>query len=193
MNQIPFDAEAVEATAKATINNANQVVDIALSRSVDILERNVRAAKETIERQSDYAESIRNARSVEDIAKIQEKIGKRESKAIEEFSQEIYRLSSEAATDLASLSDNNKRVAEDLVADTLGQIADSIPNGGTQPYGSFFREMVRNQAEAYRTFNTLVGKAVETQRENFNSVAEAVTQASKQVAKGAKQNSKRGK
>ena len=182
MNNTPFDTEAA---AKATFNNANQVFDLALGKSAELLEKNIQAAKATIERHATYANSIREARGIEDFAKVQEAISKSEMKAVEEFSKEIYNFSNEAAADLAGVSDNNKKVAEDLFSDSLDRIVDSIPNGSNQPYGSFFREMVRNQAEAYKTFNDLVEKAVVAQRENFTAAAKSVTEATSQArAKG---------
>lgn len=182
MNKIPFDTEAA---TKATFNNASQVLDLALSKSAELLEKNIQAAKETIERHADYAKDLRGARDIEEFAKVQERISKSEAKAIEGFSKEIYKLSTEAAADLADVSDNNKKVADDLISDSFERIADSIPNGNAQPYGNIFREMFRNQAEAYRTFNDLVEKTVAAQRSNFSTVAQTVSEAGAKAAKPA--------
>lgn len=183
MNNKAFDTEAA---TKAAFNNANQVLDLAMSKSAELVEKNIKATLATIERHAEYAKSVRESRGIEDFAKVQEKISKNEAKALEEFSKEIYNLSAEAAEDLADMSDNSKKATEDLVSETLDRIAESIPNGNAQPYGSFFREMVRNQAEAYKTFNGLVEKAVSAQRKNFSTVANSVTEATKQAATGKK-------
>ena len=186
MNDIPFDTEAA---TKASFNNASQVIDIALSKSAELLEKNIQVAIGVIERHADYAKSIRESRGIEDFSKVQEQISKNETKAIEEYSKEIYKFSTEAAANLADVSENNKKVAEELVSDSLDRIVKSIPNGAANPYGDLLREVVRNQAEAYKTFNDLVEKTVTTQRKNYESVAQSVTEATSKAA-GTKKTSK---
>lgn len=180
MNKQTINIEAAE----AALNNANQIVDLALNRSVELLEKNIKATKDSIERHTGYANAASSVTSVEDFAKLQKEIADKEAKALQSFSQDVYELSNEAASDIAEVSDNNRAVTEDFVADSLEQVAKSIPNGNAQPFGSVFSDLVRNQINAYKTFNGLVQKTVSAHRENFNAVVKAVNETSKNASTG---------
>ena len=191
MNNNPFNPETVEATAKASFNNANQIVDLALSKSIELLEKNVQAAKATIDRQANYASSLREARGIEDIVKIQEEIGTKETKALEGFVQEVYQLSVEASSDLAEITDKNRNVTEEMVTDSLEQIAKTIPNGNAQFGAPFFSDLVTTQINAYKAFNNMVEKMVSSQRDSFNTVTQTVGEAVNTKVKAAKVAAKR--
>ena len=178
MNKQTFNTEAAE----ATFNNASQIVDLALNRSVELLEKNIKATKDSIERHTSYASAASSVSNVEDFAKLQKEIADKEAKALQSFSQDVSALSNEAVSDIAEVSDNNRAVAEDLLTDSLEQVAKSIPNGSTQPFGSVLSDLVRNQINAYKTFNGLVEKAVSAHRDNFSAVVKAVNESSKTVS-----------
>ncbi|MBF2735460.1 MAG: phasin family protein [Betaproteobacteria bacterium AqS2] len=184
MNKNTINAEA----AKATLDNANKVVDLTLRKSVSLLEKNIAATKATLERQASYSAKIGGVRNLDELPALQKEYAAEELKAIESFSKELYDFGNEASTELASISESNRSAAEDMVAESLEQVASAIPNGGAQPYGSFFSDMVRSQIEAYKQFNTIVDSVVTSHRDNLNAVAKAMGdlgQASKAAAKKA--------
>ena len=176
--------------AEATLNNANQFVDIAFSKSVKLIEKNIEATKATIERQTEYANTVSKLRKVEDFSKVQKEFADNEIKAIEKFSKDIYQFANETASDLAEVSDNNRTVCEDIITDSLEQVAKSIPNGNSQPYGSIYSDFVQNQIKAFKTFNSLVEETVNTQKENFNAVFQAASEVAKSNGNAKKANRK---
>lgn len=171
--------KAVEASAKSTIENATKVFDLVLNRSTKLMEKNVAAAKASVERHTAHANNLKNIRGVEDLVKVQENISKNEAEALEEFSREIYDLSSKTATELAKVSDDSRIATNDLVNDSIDKVVKSIPNGDSQPYGSLFKDALRNQLEAFNTFNSFVEKTVVAQQANFNDLADSLTETAK--------------
>lgn len=165
--------KAVESTTKSTIENATKVFDLVLNRSTKLLEKNVAAAKASVERHTAYANNLKNVRTPEDLVKVQESISKSEAEALEEFSREVYDLSSKTAAELAKVTDSNRNAATDFVNDSIENAVKAIPNGSDQPYGSAFKDALQSQLDAFNTFNSFVEKAVATQQSNFNNLAEA--------------------
>lgn len=170
MSKNQFNNEA----AKAAIDNANEVVALTLKNSVALIEKNVAATKATLERQAAYTAKVSNVRNFEDLPDLQKEYAAQELQAIEKLSQELYAFGNEATSNLASISERNRSAAEEAVAESLEQAANAIPNGSSQPYGSFFKDVVRNQIDAYKQFNSFVEDVASKQRDNLNAVAQAM-------------------
>lgn len=187
MNNQTFNPEALEASAKASFENASQAFGLVLDKTTQLLEKNVAAARTTVERHATYASSLKDIRDVEDFVKVQESISRTEAEAFENFSREIYELSSTATAELTKVNETYHAVTKDLVSESLEHVAKAIPNSSAQPYGSFFKDVVRTQIEAFNNFNAFVEKTVSAQQASFSALAEA---SATKVAKGKKVSSK---
>lgn len=175
--------KAVEQSAKTAVDNANKVLDLMLNRSTVLFEKNVEAARATVERHSAYAENLKKVRGVEDLVKVQESISRSETEALEVFSRDVYELASKSATELAKFGDEARTSAAGIVGDSIESAVKAIPNGDANPYGAVFKNMASKQVESLKAFDSFVEKSIAAQQANFSKLADTVTSATAAAAK----------
>lgn len=176
--------DAVQDSSKAALNNASETIDLMMSKSMELFELNVAAAKKNATRQSAYLRKIKNAGSTEELVQVQERYANEENAAAAKFSSDIYALASGACSDLSALGDNSRNLPGDFLTETLAAAAESMPDNAPSPFGQMMQQALRSQIDLCRTCGEVADKAYRAQRESFKSIVRAVEEAAPAVAKG---------
>lgn len=167
--------EAVEDAAQAVLNNTNQALDLLMNRSSEMMSLHAIATRSLLERQAEHLQACQQAvGSQDELVKLQENYAKNESQAAQDYAMKVYALANSAYSGLSSLSDNNRNLSGDFIADSLEQAADAAQGAAAEPFGNLVQTMLRNQARAFQSYGEVVDKAVTTQRDNISQLRQSM-------------------
>ncbi len=182
MNKNTPELDAVKDTAKAVLNNTGQTIDLMLAKSAELLGMQADASRAMMERHAAHLDVCRRADSQGAMMALQEKYAKAEVEHMRELASKVAELTDAAFMDFSSLGDNNRNVSGEFVADALEQAAHIASETAGAPFGQLFSSFLQGQSEAFRSFDRMVEKTLETQRESMAKLRESLSAAAAQAA-----------